>query len=92
MFLALKTHNFLTFVLFFRQKLRGAVYDALEDLNVKQGHSLFKPCFKKLFEICKIYFKKNGFGTKEVLAEVAKDHAKQVIKNCSVKIVDFAEL
>ena len=83
MFLALKTHNFLIFVLFFRQKLRGAVYDALEDLNVKQGHSLFKPCFKKLFEIVKIYssdIPRTGPGAKKILAKVAKDHAEQVIK------------
>merc|ERR1712029_320373 len=67
----------------FRQKLRGAVYDALEDLNVKQGHSLFKPCFKKLFEIVKIYssdIPRTGPGAKKILAKVAKYHAEQVIK------------
>ena len=62
----------------FRDSLRGAAHHALEELKVRPGDSMYKPCFKKLFEICKIYFKKNGFGTKEVLAEVAKDHAKQV--------------
>merc|ERR1712029_1315928 len=67
----------------FRQKLRGAVYDALEVLNVKQGHSLFKPCFKKLFEIVKIYssdIPRTGPGAKKILAKVAKYHAEQVIK------------
>ena len=71
------------FYLFSRQKLRGAVYDALEDLNVRPQDALFKPCFKKLFEICKIYssdIPKNGPGTKKILAKVAKDHAEQVIK------------
>ena len=65
----------------FRQKLRGAVYDALEDLKINEKDALFRPCFKKLFDICKVYAKDipKTISTKKYLAIVAKEHAERVI-------------
>ena len=63
--------------------MRGAVYDALQDLNIGQKDPLFKPCFRKLFQICEIYsndIPRNGPGATKILAKLAKDHAGQVIK------------
>ena len=75
-------NDFSFFILFFRQKLRGAVYDALSDLKVTESDPLFKPCFKKLFEICNAFAKdmpKNTKSTKQWLGTVAKNNAAMVI-------------
>merc|ERR1712008_81471 len=40
--------------LIFKQKLRGAVYDALSNLGVTEHDPLFKPAFKKLFDIVSV--------------------------------------
>lgn len=62
--------------------MRGAVYDALSDLSVTENDPLFKPCFKKLFDIVNVYAKdmpKNTPSTKQWLAVVAKQNATTVI-------------
>ena len=88
--------NFLTYLLsnffdkffdnfffqFYRQKLRGAVYDALSNLGVTETSPLFKPAFKKLFDIVSVYAKdmpKNTASTKQWLGVVAKQNATTVI-------------
>jgi len=38
-----------------KKKLRAAVYEALIRKNVLEKDELFKPCFVKLFNICKMY-------------------------------------
>ena len=38
-----------------RKKLRGAVYEALLRKDVREKDELFRPCFSKLFNICKMY-------------------------------------
>ena len=66
----------------YRQKLRGAVYDALSNLGVTEHDPLFKPAFKKLFDIVSVYAKdmpKNTASTKQWLGVVAKQNATTVI-------------
>ena len=70
------------FFQFYRQKLRGAVYDALSNLGVTETSPLFKPAFKKLFDIVSVYAKdmpKNTASTKQWLGVVAKQNATTVI-------------
>ena len=58
------------------------MYDALSDLGVTERDPLFKPCFKKLFDICTVYSKdmpKNTPSTKQWLGVVAKQNATTVI-------------
>ena len=38
-----------------KRKLRVAVYNALHIMNVEEKNPLFKKCFPKLFNICKMY-------------------------------------
>ena len=38
-----------------KKKLRIAVYDALHRNKVEEKNPLFKKCFPKLFQICKMY-------------------------------------
>ena len=38
-----------------KKKLRIAVYDALHRSKVDEKNPLFKKCFPKLFQICKMY-------------------------------------
>jgi hypothetical protein len=68
---------------FFRQKLRGAVYDALTERGMKERDPLFRPCFKRLFDICNIFAKdmppKNQSSTKQWLATVARQNSDSVI-------------
>jgi hypothetical protein len=69
----------------FRQKLRNAVYFALSSRGIDEKSSLFRPCFKKLFDICKMYAQdmpakvRNGGGTKLWLLKVANQNAITVI-------------
>ena len=37
------------------RKLRTAIYDVLMKNNIDQNNPLFKRCFPKLFNICKMY-------------------------------------
>ena len=70
----------------FHKKRRRVVSDVLKKLNVRFSDPVWKPCFKKLLEICIIYssdIPRDDPGTPEILAKVAKvakDHAEQVIK------------
>lgn len=64
-----------------KQKLRNAVYEALVDKGIDEKHKLFRSCFKKLFDICKMYEKdmpKSG-STKLWLRTVAKQNAETVV-------------
>ena len=66
------------FFQFYGQKLWGAVYDALSNLGVTETSPLFKPAFKKLFDIVSVYAKdmpKNTASTKQWLGVVAKQNA-----------------
>ena len=37
------------------RKLRNAVFTALQERDVTEGHKQFRACFKKLFEVCKVF-------------------------------------
>ncbi len=68
----------------FKQKLRCAVFDALKDNGVGQKSVLFKPCFKRLYDIVNMYGKdgKEALGltsTSQFLGQVAKQNAKMVV-------------
>ena len=70
----------------FLKKLRNAVYDALIGKNIEQGNKLFRPCFKKLFDICMMYGKdlaKNtnraGSTTSQLLNKIAQQNVDSVI-------------
>ncbi len=69
----------------FRQKLRNAVYTALESRGIDEKHVLFRKCFKRLFDICTMYAQdipakvKNGGSTKQWLLKVAQQNSETVI-------------
>ena len=68
--------------LFFRKKLRGAVYDALVERKINENDPLFRPCFKKLFDICSVFAQnmpKDTNSTKKWLSVVANQNADSVI-------------
>ena len=67
---------------FFRKKLRGAVYDALVERKINENDPLFRPCFKKLFDICSVFAQnmpKDTNSTKKWLSVVANQNADSVI-------------
>ena len=66
----------------YRQKLRNAVYEALESKGVDEKHKLFRGCFRKLFEICKMYAAEMPTGVKSTklwLCTVAKNNVDTVV-------------
>jgi len=75
----------------FKKKLRIAVYDTLEKRGIDEKHALFRACFKKLYEICKMYAKDapgssasggksgNSMSTSQWLIKVAEQNADTVI-------------
>ena len=67
----------------YRKKLRNAVYEALTRQNIDEKHALFRPCFKRLFEITKIYAKDTPRGvslsTSQWLQNVAEQNSQTVI-------------
>ncbi|XP_040579352.1 uncharacterized protein [Lepeophtheirus salmonis] len=67
----------------FKQKLRNAVFNALSSRSIDMKHELFRPCFKKLFEISKMYAGTKlpaGQGsTKEWLNKVTLQNVESVI-------------
>merc|ERR1712183_399086 len=66
----------------FRKKLRGAVYDALVERKINENDPLFRPCFKKLFDICSVFAQnmpKDTNSTKKWLSVVANQNADSVI-------------
>ncbi len=70
----------------FRRKVRNAVFDALSEQGVDERHVLFKPCFRKLFSICRLYGGEDHVesaaaagGTKKFLTEVARSNARLTI-------------
>merc|ERR1719273_1251199 len=66
----------------FRKKLRGAVYDALVERKINENDPLFRPCFKKLFDICSVFAQnmpKDTNSTKKWLSMVANQNADSVI-------------
>ena len=70
------------FFVFFRKKLRGAVYDALVERKINENDPLFRPCFKKLFDICSVFAQnmpKDTNSTKKWLSVVANQNADSVI-------------
>lgn len=66
----------------YRQKLRNAVYEALSEKGIDERHKLFRSCFRKLFQICKMYAKempKTTKSTKMWLNTVAKNNVDTVV-------------
>ena len=73
---------YIYFFVFFRKKLRGAVYDALVERKINENDPLFRPCFKKLFDICSVFAQnmpKDTNSTKKWLSVVANQNADSVI-------------
>ncbi len=69
---------------FFRKKVRVAVYEALNTNDVMEGMPLFKPCFKRLFEIVMIFAQdmpnnQPGFSTKSWLAKIAMQNVDTIV-------------
>lgn len=67
-----------------RKKLRLAVYEALLRKDVREKDELFRPCFAKLFNICKMYvvdaqMDSSSGGTKKWMLEIAEMNAKPVV-------------
>jgi len=66
-----------------KKKLRIAVYDALHRNKVEEKNPLFKKCFPKLFQICKMYvlegFDDNRGSATKFMSDVAMMNAKNVI-------------
>ena len=67
----------------YRKKLRFAVYEALGKQGIDDKNHLFRPCFKRLFEITKMYAKdspKTGtMSTSQWLQNVAQQNAHIVV-------------
>jgi len=67
-----------------RKKLRGAVYEALIRKDVREKDELFRPCFAKLFNICKMYVmdaqtENSSSCTKKWMLEIAEMNVKPVV-------------
>merc|ERR1712096_475565 len=67
-----------------RKKLRSAVYEALLRKDIGEKHELFRPCFAKLFNICKMYVvdaqtDSPSGSTKKWMLEIAEMNAKPVV-------------
>jgi len=67
-----------------RKKLRAAVYEALLRKDVGEKDELFRPCFAKLFNICKMYVVDAQMDspsqcTKKWMLEIAEMNAKPVV-------------
>merc|ERR1719431_2468014 len=67
-----------------RKKLRGAVYEALIRKDVLEKDELFRPCFAKLFNICKMYVmdaqtENSSSCTKKWMLEIAEMNVKPVV-------------
>ena len=58
------------------------MYDALAVRKINETDPLFRPCFKKLFEICRVFAQnmpKNTNSTTKWLSTVANQNAEAVI-------------
>jgi len=67
-----------------RKKLRGAVYEALIRKDVREKDELFRPCFAKLFNICKMYVmdaqtENSSSCNKKWMLEIAEMNVKPVV-------------
>ena len=67
-----------------RKKLRTAVYESLLRKNIKEKMPLFRPCFAKLFNICKMYVIENQIknpdgNSKSSMLEICNVHVGSVI-------------
>ena len=67
-----------------RKKLRTAVYETLLRKNIKEKMPLFRPCFAKLFNICKMYVIENQINdpesnSKSSMLEICNVHVGSVI-------------
>eukprot|EP00092_Neocalanus_flemingeri_P026589 GFUD01028818.1.p1 GENE.GFUD01028818.1~~GFUD01028818.1.p1 ORF type:complete len:828 (+),score=221.61 GFUD01028818.1:45-2528(+) len=69
-----------------RKKLRSAVYQALLTKDIEEKHDLFRPCFAKLFNVCKMYVvdaqmdaSESTQLTKKWMLEIAELNAKLVV-------------
>jgi len=68
----------------FKRKLRTAVYDALSEKGINEKSKLFRPCFKKLFDVVQMYGKEMqaagpSAGTSKFLLDVARQNAEMTI-------------
>ena len=81
-YIKILVYVFIYLFVFFRKKLRGAVYDALVERKINENDPLFRPCFKKLFDICSVFAQnmpKDTNSTKKWLSVVANQNADSVI-------------
>jgi len=67
-----------------RKKVRGAVYEALIREKFSEKDELFRPCFTKLFNICKMYVMEAQAAnpnscTKKWMLEIAVMNVKAVV-------------
>ena len=67
-----------------RKKLRTAVYESLLRKNIMEKMPLFRPCFAKLFNICKMYVIDNQINdpesnSKSSMLEICNVHVGSVI-------------
>ena len=67
-----------------RKKLRTAVYECLLRKDIQEKTPLFRPCFAKLFNICKMYVIENQISdpeanSKSSMLEMCKIHVESVI-------------
>ena len=67
-----------------RKKLRTAVYESLLRKNIMEKTPLFRPCFAKLFNICKMYVIDNQINdpesnSKSSMLEICNVHVGSVI-------------
>lgn len=67
------------------KKIRVAVYEALAERDVGESHPVFKPCFRRLFGVCKSFAEAGGLGsgaagTKSMMAQVARSNVAMVIE------------
>jgi len=63
------------------KKLRVAVYAALKQEGVAEKDAMFKPCFRKLFNICKMCLQDAMSKRDDSIADMMYDMAKMNVKN-----------
>lgn len=62
-----------------KSKVRYAVFKALEEKGIGEKDAIFRPCFKKLFDITKAFAGSGGSST-EMLKVVARENSELIIK------------
>ena len=72
----------------YTRKLRVAVYTALNEKAVDEKHPQFRACFRKLFDVCKLFTEDEVAKVGEAAAGITEKLTKVARKNVD-NVIDF---